>query len=150
MPLLFTYPLKPAPPLAVYEQLEAFPSEPGPEALTVALPSGLLPLAARWNWSPSYAIVVFTGPFWGILTNEERDNVWDRWGVPVYEYRLDSEGSVIAQECDAHDGLHARRIRQADQKLLVANRRHPSRKVSGCVSPCLAGSIDAPERGVVG
>ena len=106
MPLLFTYPLKSAPPLAVYEQLEAFPNEPGPEALTVALPSGLLPLAARWKWSPSYAIVVFTGPFWGVLTKDERDNVWNRWGVPIYEYRLDSTGTVIAQECDAHDGLH--------------------------------------------
>lgn len=106
MPLLFTYPLKSAPPLAVYEQLEAFPSEPGPEALTVALPAGLLPLAARWKWSPSHAIVVFTGSFWGILTSDERDEVWNRWGVPIYEYRLNSAGIVIAQECDAHDGLH--------------------------------------------
>ena len=29
MPLLFTYPLKPAPPLAVYEQLEDFRTSPG-------------------------------------------------------------------------------------------------------------------------
>lgn len=106
MPLLFTYPFEPVPPLAVYEQLEASPNEPGPESLTVALPAALLPLAVKWNWSPEYPIVVFTGPFWGMLTQKERDVVWDRWGVSVYEYRLDAAGSVVALECEAHNGLH--------------------------------------------
>ena len=55
---------------------------------------------------PSFAIVVLTGPRYGMLTEHDRDLIWRRWGVPVYEFLTNHAGEVIARECDAHDGLH--------------------------------------------
>src|SRR3954447_18485214 len=98
MPLHFVYPFEPAPSLAIYEQMEASPSEPDSDAVSAALPAGMLPIALRWKWTPQMAVIVFTGPFWGVLTDRERDTVWNRWGVPIFEYRLDASGKVIAEE----------------------------------------------------
>ena len=108
MPLQFEYPLGPKTPVAVYEHLDAFPSEPRPESLSVALPAAMLPIALEWKWTPEYPVVVFTGPFWGVLTESVRNAVWDHWGAPIFEYRLDASWNVVAEECDAHEGLHVR------------------------------------------
>ncbi len=107
MPQRFEYPLNPLPRLAVYDRVEAFPHEPS-DHQTAALPAGMLNIALQWRWRPEFPVVIFTGPFAGSLTAADRDRIWREWEVPVYEFRLDASGSVIAEECDAHDGLHLR------------------------------------------
>ena len=72
------------------------------------MPARLLSLTSNWKWQPAYGIVVFTGAGCGCLTEEDRDRVWRRWGVPVFEQMLGTDGSVAAEECDAHQGLHLR------------------------------------------
>jgi hypothetical protein len=107
MPVRFEYPLNPLPRVAVYDRPEAFPSEPDGQQ-TVAFPAGMLALALQWRWRPEYPVVVFTGPFAGWLTAADRERIWREWEVPVYEFRLDATSSVVAEECDAHNGLHLR------------------------------------------
>lgn len=107
MPRYFEYPLQPIPQIAVYESSETFPDEPA-DAQTIALPADLLPLALRWKWTPAFPIIVFTGPFSGSLSREHREQIWRQWGVPAFEYRLDLFGNVIAEECEAREGLHIR------------------------------------------
>jgi hypothetical protein len=75
-------------------------------AQTVAVPAYLLPRLLPHEWAPSYPVVVFTGTNFGELTDRMRDEVWRRWGVPVFEQLLAPDLTVIAEECDAHDGLH--------------------------------------------
>lgn len=107
MPQRFQYPLSPLTTVAVYDSEEAFPAEPAGEQ-TAAFPAGMLALALQWRWRPEYPVIVFTGPLAGSLTAADRDRIWRKWEIPVYEYRLDAAGSVVAEECDAHNGLHLR------------------------------------------
>jgi hypothetical protein len=41
-----------------------------------------------------------------LLTNAERDQLWESWEVPIYAILLDAGGRVVAYECEAQEGLH--------------------------------------------
>src|SRR5262245_30622004 len=41
-----------------------------------------------------------------LLTTHERDQLWERWQVPVYALVLDNTARVVAYECEAQEGLH--------------------------------------------
>lgn len=105
MPREFRYPVEPSPKVAVYEVSAHFSPE-ALDAATVALPASMLRRAVASRWIPSHAIVVFTGAAYGQLQEADRDLVWDRWGVPVFEYRVNEAGEIYAVECEAHEGLH--------------------------------------------
>jgi len=51
-------------------------------------------------------IVPFTGYQAGELTDEDREQFWRVFQVPVFEQRLGFDGRVIAHECEVHQGLH--------------------------------------------
>jgi len=40
------------------------------------------------------------------LADHHRDILWTTFGVPVFEQFRNSDGEVIARECEVHDGLH--------------------------------------------
>ena len=52
------------------------------------------------------AIVVLTSVDHSTLSWRQRDVLWRAFGVPVFEQLRGWEGSVIARECEVHDGLH--------------------------------------------
>jgi hypothetical protein len=52
------------------------------------------------------AIVVLTYSEDSPLADGYRDLLWQAWGVPVFEQLRGSDGTVIARECEVHDGLH--------------------------------------------
>jgi hypothetical protein len=52
------------------------------------------------------AIVVLTSCEDSPLTGDHRDLLWRAWGVPVFEQLRGPDGTVIARECEVHDGLH--------------------------------------------
>ena len=52
------------------------------------------------------AIVVLTSGEDSPLTDDHRDLLWRAWGVPVFEQLRGPDGTVIARECEVHDGLH--------------------------------------------
>jgi hypothetical protein len=107
MPPGFRYPVEPSPRIVFYDGSGAF--QPELEAAeTAALPANLLGVTLKSVWRPRYGLVVFTGQGCGSLTEHDRDEVWRVWGVPVFEHMLDFHGSVAAEECDAHSGLHLR------------------------------------------
>ena len=43
-----------------------------------------------------------------LLTDAQRDELWQLFRVPVYVLLLDSSQKVCAYECEAHEGLHLR------------------------------------------
>jgi phenylacetate-CoA ligase len=53
-----------------------------------------------------YPITAFTGPCHGVLSESDRDLLWDAFGVPVYEQFLGLGNELLAQDCDVHEGLH--------------------------------------------
>lgn len=52
------------------------------------------------------ALVVLAAAGSTPLSTAERDELWRRFGAPVFEQQLNSDGELIATECEAHDGLH--------------------------------------------
>ena len=97
------YPLDPQPRMATF--LEPGPWRPG-DAETAVIAARLLQRVWPDAWAPTLPLIILTGPRYGLLTEEDRDLIWRRWGVPVYEFLTDATGTVIASECDAHEGLH--------------------------------------------
>jgi hypothetical protein len=77
-----------------------------PEALVLTLFAALKladrkQLASLTSW-----IVVLTSLAGEPLEQHHRDLLWHRFGVPVFEQLRGWDGSVIARECEVHDGLH--------------------------------------------
>ncbi len=56
--------------------------------------------------SLNVAIVVLTSLDDSPLTDDHRDLLWRTFGVPIFEQLRGREGSVLARECEVHDGLH--------------------------------------------
>ena len=111
----FSYILQPRPRIIAYGVAfgdlpyipEGEPFEPAlHEAETVAFPARLLRRVWSTVWTPLFPPVIFTGPGYGELTESDRNLIWRRWGVPVYEQRLAHNGEIVAAECDAHEHLH--------------------------------------------
>jgi hypothetical protein len=75
------------------------------QVATIAAPASVIP-ALIAHWRATHPIVVFTGPEQGVLTAEARETLWRHSEVPVFEQLLGSDGTVIARECEAHNGLH--------------------------------------------
>ena len=65
-------------------------------AVESSLPSGV----------PSHALVVLTREGEALLTEDDRDLLWNRFQVPVFEQVMTREGELLAWECEAHDGFH--------------------------------------------
>jgi hypothetical protein len=68
----------------------------------------LLRLAQAVDSPPDQAVAAFTGMGAGILTNAQRDHLWNVYQVPLFEQFLGTDGRVIAIECVVHSGLHIR------------------------------------------
>lgn len=52
------------------------------------------------------AMIVLTSIDDSPLADRHRDVLWRAFGVPVFEQLRGSDGTVIARECEVHDGLH--------------------------------------------
>jgi hypothetical protein len=52
------------------------------------------------------AIVVLTSIEDSPLADHHRSLLWSAFGVPVFEQLRGPDGSVVASECEVHDGLH--------------------------------------------
>lgn len=73
---------------------------------SVAGPLDQLRLMARDSWPVEQAVVVFTYPGGAALSGEDREWLWNAFGVPIFEQHLSPKNRLLATECDAHSGLH--------------------------------------------
>ena len=55
-----------------------------------------------------HAIIVLHSARETLLNESQRLDLWDIWGVPVFE-QIWSDTALVAAECEAHDGLHLRK-----------------------------------------
>lgn len=77
-----------------------------PEALVASLPA-LLSLAERQAALPDLAVLVaITTVGAETVSDGHRDYLWSAFGVPVFEQLRGRSGSIVARECEVHDGLH--------------------------------------------
>jgi hypothetical protein len=101
-------------------------------AVIAASAADLIRLAQRWEseWErPTHFLVILSRADTGLATVEERDLLWDAFGLPVFEQVLDVSNHLLAYECDAHDGVH---IRRAGLRL---DGCFPANSACGCGDP---------------
>ena len=116
----FRYPLQPSPKilmlLAGFQRsgsvrnvfdLEASAAADA-KADTLAAPVSVLRTMAGLAGAQRYPVVAFTGARHGTLTEADRDLFWKSFRVPVFEQFLGLSNELVAEECEAHDGLHVR------------------------------------------
>lgn len=72
----------------------------------LAAPVGELRRLAEGPKPHDYPAVAFTGVRHGALTQADRDLIWRAFRVPVFEQFRGLHGELLAEECDAHEGLH--------------------------------------------
>src|SRR5690242_12214361 len=65
-------------------------------------------------------VVSFTGGDHGELKEEDREQFWRVFQVPVFEQRVGFDGRVVAYECEAHDGLHVMPERAAFEETAAS------------------------------
>ncbi len=69
----------------------------------------LIRLARSWDerWErPRRALVAFSFEHGESPSETDKDELWDRFGVPLFEQCLNFRRELIAAECEAHEGLH--------------------------------------------
>ena len=76
-----------------------------PEAIA-ATPELLLNLNRALFPNELRALISLTKNGDRLLTVSERDQLWRRFHVPIFEQIVGPRGELLAMECDAHDGLH--------------------------------------------
>jgi hypothetical protein len=113
------YPIPPAPPTAVLVDgfrssgnTRVFENGWNEDALNFA-PAALAATPAqldalRTTPIPSLrnALIALVRPGEPNLTEEDRERLWRAFRVPVFEQRIDESCTLLAAECEAHDGLH--------------------------------------------
>lgn len=52
------------------------------------------------------ALLIRTGLEEGLLSSLDRDGLWHRHGVPMFEHLVGMDGCLLAWECETHSGLH--------------------------------------------
>ena len=113
----FIYPIPPAPRTAVLISgfrssglVRVFPDGWNEEATRFdpqALAGSLLQLEGLARIaSPSHAVIVLRNEWEPRLTDTRRDALWNAYRVPAFEQIIGEDGTLLATECEAHDGLH--------------------------------------------
>lgn len=113
---VFRYPLEPCPQIAVLSDRlrlssgqQHLPENKPFDAASLGVETIAAPidtLLKLQDWWPMFPLVAFTTFRNGLITDWDRETLWRRFEVPVFEQLLDDSGRVIARECEAHSGLH--------------------------------------------
>ena len=116
---VLVYPIPPAPPTAiliegfrssgntrVFEQGWTEDARNFAPAAIAAAPAQLDALRGTPIPSLRNALIALVRPDEPRLSEEDRERLWQAFRVPVFEQRIDESGSLLAAECEAHDGLH--------------------------------------------
>jgi hypothetical protein len=73
---------------------------------SIAGPLEQLQSLARAGWPIEQAVVVFTYDGGPGISAQDRESLWQAFGVPIFEQYLSPTNMLLATECDAHSGLH--------------------------------------------
>ncbi len=92
-----------------------------------------LEAAAATAITLSHAIVVMGKWEDARVTEADREKLWMRFRVPVFEQIIAGDGALLAAECEAHNGLHL------EAEALRPDTLRPYAESEIDRSPCLCG-----------
>jgi hypothetical protein len=114
---VLAYPIPPAPKTAILidgfrptGNIRVFENGWTDEAATFA-PAAIAAPPAQLRALPSIpsirnALIALVRPNEPALSEDDREQLWRTFRVPVFEQRIDESCALLAAECEAHDGLH--------------------------------------------
>jgi hypothetical protein len=114
---VLVYPIPPAPKTAVLingfrstANIRVFENGWNEEAAAFA-PAAIAATPSQLHALPSIpslrnALIALVRPNEPSLSEEDRERLWRTFRVPVFEQRIDESCTLLAAECEAHDGLH--------------------------------------------
>lgn len=90
-----------------YPQLPATPAAKARGAV-IALWGTLSELEQAARSGVTARRAIFVTHHWDhtLLTDAQRDRLWDLFQTPIYAMLLDRSGNLVAYECEARSGLH--------------------------------------------
>jgi hypothetical protein len=56
--------------------------------------------------TPTHAVIVIRREWEPGVSSIDRERIWRAFRVPIFEQIVAEDGSLLAAECEAHDGLH--------------------------------------------
>lgn len=112
-------------------EIEAFE----PEAIAASKAQLAAIAAAGCVGELAHGVVRIARPGERWLTEAERESLWDAFRAPVFEQVVDRSGAVLAQECEAHDGLHIESM--VFSRELAAKGYYIENEKCGCGRPAL-------------
>jgi hypothetical protein len=148
----FVYPIPPAPRTAVLmagfrscDPVRVFPdgwTEEVKQFAPQAVAGSLRQLEAlTGRASPSHAVIVMRKEYELGLSDANRTALWKAFRVPAFEQIVAGDGSLVAIECEAHDGLHVEssRFESAEYRIETARcacgRFTPRLVLQPCIVP---------------
>jgi hypothetical protein len=110
--------------------------------------------------APTHAVIVLHRVGRPPLSAADREWLWRKFGVPVFEQMIGARGELLAAECEAHDGMHvasaqpSRRLMapgQMETAVCGCGHSTPRLKAAGAVviRPQIQGAPVHPGRSVV-
>jgi len=94
-------------------------------------------------WTPEYPLIVLSDDETGLMSENDRNYIWERFGMPVFEYLIDTSGRIIARECEAHDGLHIEGDFSGDDLEITAEACPCGRPGQRIIGPAAIDTADA-------
>jgi len=73
---------------------------------SIAGPVEELRRVAELGFELRHSVIVLTGSNRQGLSDDDRQFLWESFGVPVFEQQIGPDNELLATECDAHEGLH--------------------------------------------
>jgi hypothetical protein len=116
--VVFQHPIDPIPRTAILtpgfresRSIRVFPNGWNDEVArfapsAIAVPSRELRLLMDAPIQLGHALIALTHEGGRGLSFEDRDQLWQAFGVPVFEQYLTVRNKLLAAECEAHAGLH--------------------------------------------
>jgi hypothetical protein len=84
---------------ATWTQMQELAADPLSSSRSPDMPVGMPP-------APTHALIVLHRAGEVPLTAEDREWLWRKFGVPIFEQVIGARGELWAAECEAHDGMH--------------------------------------------
>ena len=68
---------------------------------------------------PTHALIVIRNQWEERVSVQARERLWRAFRVPLFEQIVDEDGTLLAAECEAHEGLHleSRRFTAGDHEI---------------------------------
>jgi hypothetical protein len=98
--------------------------------------------------APTHALVVLHRPGGVPLAADDREWLWRKFGVPIFEQVIGAGGELVAAECEAHEGMHIESPQMRLHEMELAGQVDASPCACGRTTPRVRSAPSAAQAAV--